>query len=410
MPFRIALSGLNAATSDLNVTANNIANSNTTGFKSSRTEFSDVFTASGLGSGNSAIGNGVRVAAVTQQFSQGAVQFTNNNLDLAISGEGFFTMSDPTGYVYTRAGSFAVDRDGFIVNSANQRLQVYPPVPGAAGAATTFNTGTLSDLRLQTSQSAPQASTSGEVIVNLPANSTPPGVAVFDPADPQSYNYTTSSAVYDSLGNLSTATFYFVKTANPNEWQVGLTIDGTQVGGLQTLQYSPTGTLTAPANGDIVFPPYTPTTGAAPLNITFDFASSTQYGGQFAVSALNQDGYSSGRLTSIDISDVGVVFARFTNGRALELGQIALSNFPNAQGLRQIGDSSWAQTFASGDVIRGQAGSASFGLIQAGALEGSNVDLTQELVNMITSQRTFQANAQMISTADQITQTIINIR
>jgi flagellar hook protein FlgE len=179
---------------------------------------------------------------------------------------------------------------------------------------------------------------------------------------------------------------------------------------LQTLQFSDTGTLTTPANGDVVFPTYTPTTGAAPLDITFDFQQSTQYGGQFAVSALNQDGYSSGRLTSIDISDVGVVFARFTNGRALELGQVALSNFPNPQGLRQTGDSSWAETFASGNVIRGEAGSASFGLIQAGALEGSNVDLTQELVNMITSQRTFQANAQMISTADQITQTIINIR
>jgi flagellar hook protein FlgE len=286
-------------------------------------------------------------------------------------------------------------------------LQVYPAIAGSSGS---FNTGTLTDLRLQTSQSAPQATTGGDVVVNLPANTSPPSIGTFDPTDPQSFNYTTSAAVYDSLGSQSTATFYFVKTANPNEWQVAMTIDGTQVGGLQTLQFSDTGALTSPATGDITYPPFTPTTGAAPLNITFDFAQSTQYGGQFAVSALNQDGYSAGRLTSIDISDVGVVFARFTNGRALELGQVALSNFPNPQGLRQIGDSSWAETFASGNVIRGQAGSASFGLIQAGALEGSNVDLTQELVNMITSQRTFQANAQMISTADQITQTIINIR
>ncbi len=407
MPFRIALSGLNAATSDLNVTANNIANSNTTGFKSSRSEFADVFTASGLGSGNTSVGNGVRVAAVTQQFSQGAIQFTNNNLDLAISGEGFFTLSDPTGLAYTRNGSFGVDRDGYIVNSANQRLQVYPAIDGVSG---TFNTGTLTDLRLQTAQSAPQATTSGEVVVNLPANTQVPAVGVFDPADPQTFNFTTSTAVYDSLGTQSTATFYFLKTANPNEWQVAMTIDGTQVGGLVPLQFSDTGALTSPATGDVAFPAYTPVTGAGPLNITFDFGQSTQYGGQFAVSALNQDGFSAGRLTSIDISDVGVVFARFTNGRALELGKAALSNFPNPQGLRQIGDSSWAETFASGGVIRGEAGSASFGLIQAGALEGSNVDLTQELVNMITSQRTFQANAQMISTADQITQTIINIR
>lgn len=142
MPFRIALSGLNAATSDLNVTANNIANSNTTGFKASRTEFSDVFTASGLGSGGTAIGNGVRVAAVTQQLGQGAIQFTNNNLDLAISGEGFFALLDPTGYVYTRNGAFGVDRDGYIVNSANQKMQVYPAIAGSSG---TFNTGTLTD-------------------------------------------------------------------------------------------------------------------------------------------------------------------------------------------------------------------------------------------------------------------------
>ena len=407
MPFRIALSGLNAATSDLNVTANNIANSNTTGFKSSRSEFSDVFTAGGLGSGSTAIGNGVRVAAVAQQFSQGAIQFTNNNLDLAISGAGFFTLRDPTGLVYTRNGTFGADRDGYIVNSANQRLQVYPAIDGVPGS---FNTGTLTDLRLQTAQSSPQATTSGEVVINLPANTAVPAIGVFDPADPQTFNFTTSAAVYDSLGTQSTATFYFLKTANPNEWQVAMTIDGTQVGGLFPLQFSDTGTLTSPATGDVTFPAYTPVTGAAPLNITFDFGQATQYGGQFAVSALNQDGYSAGRLTSIDISDLGVVFARFTNGRALELGKVALSNFPNAQGLRQIGDSSWAETFASGDVIRGAAGSASFGLIQAGALEGSNVDLTQELVNMITSQRTFQANAQMISTADQITQTIINIR
>jgi flagellar hook protein FlgE len=410
MTFRIALSGLNAASSDLGVTANNIANSNSTGFKSSRTEFADVYTASGIGVGNGSAAAGVRVASISQQFSQGTVQYTDSNLDLAISGKGFFTLETPNGYQYTRAGAFGIDRDGYIVNSSNNRLMGYPPVPGATGAATTFNTSTLSGMQLQTAQSSPQATTSATVGINLTANSAQPTVSPFDPTNPNSYNYTTSSPVYDSLGNLSTARYYFVKTANANEWQVAATIDGTQVGALQTLQFSSSGALISPATGTITLPAYTPTTGAAALNLTINLGKSTQYGGAFAVAELTQDGYASGRLSSIDIDDKGVVFARFTNGRALELGQIALSAFPNPQGLSQNGDASWSQTYASGDVIRGQAGSGSLGSIQAGALEGSNVDLTKELVNMITAQRTFQANAQMISTADQVTQTIINIR
>jgi flagellar hook protein FlgE len=405
MSFRIALSGLNAASSDLSVTANNIANSNTTGFKKSRAEFVDVYAAGGLGLADLQVGNGVRLSNISQNFAQGNIEFTENSLDLAISGEGFFTLGDPSGYVYSRAGAFGVDRDGYVVNAQNQRLQAYPPVLTGG-----FNTGVLGDLRLQTSQSAPQASTSGAVVLNLPANATPPAVATFDPNDPQSYNHTTSTAVYDSLGNLSTATFFFVKDTAANAWNVAMTIDGTQVGGLQPLQFSATGALTTPANGDITFPAYTPTTGANPLNLTFDFASSTQYGGQFGVSSITQDGYSSGRLTKIDIDETGVVFARYTNGRAVELGQLAMTNFPNSNGLRQLGDSTWAETFDSGGAIRGQPGSASFGLIQSGALEASNVDLTAELVNMITAQRTFQANAQMITTTDQVTQTILNIR
>lgn len=405
MPFRIALSGLNAASSELDVTANNIANANTTGFKGSRAEFADVFAAGTLDSGGVAIGNGVRLANVAQQFTQGNIEFTESGLDLAINGQGFFTLRDGSGYVYTRNGAFSVDRDGYVVNANAQRLQVYPPV--ATGG---YNTGSLTDLRLQTSQSTPLATSSGEVIVNLPAGATAPVVGVFDPTDAQSYNHSTSTAIYDSLGTLHQATFFFIRTANPNEWQVAMTVDGNQVGAPQTLQFSSTGLQTAPVGGDIAFPAYDPANGAQPLTMTFDFAQATQYGGQFAVSALNQDGFSSGRLTSIDISDTGVVFARFTNGRAIELGQVALSNFPNAQGLRQLGETNWGESFASGGAIRGQAGSASFGLIQAGALEGANVDLTQELVAMITAQRSFQANAQMISTADSITQTIINIR
>jgi len=405
MPFRVALSGLNAASSELNILANNIANANTVGFKNSRAEFADVFASGGAGAGSVAIGSGVRLASVTQQFTQGNIEFTESGLDLAINGQGFFTLRDGTGLVYTRAGGFGIDRDGFVVNSQNQRLQVFEPIAGGG-----FNTGSLIDLRLQTSQSSPTATTSGSVVVNLPADATPPSVAVFDPADAASYTHSTSNAVYDSLGNLHQATFYFIKTATPNQWEVAMAVDGNVVGAPQALEFTAAGAQTLPAGGDITFPAYDPANGAQPLNMTFGFGGATQYGGPFSVSSLAQDGFSSGRLTSIDISDSGVVFARFTNGRALELGKVALANFPNTQGLRQLGKTNWGESFASGGPITGEAGAGSFGLIQSGALEDSNVDLTKELVQMITSQRSFQANAQMISTADSITQTIINIR
>jgi flagellar hook protein FlgE len=405
MAFRLALSGLNAASTELSVTANNIANTQTTGFKGSRAQFAEVFSVSAQGVSSSAIGNGVRVADVAQQFEQGNIDSTGNALDLAVSGQGFFVVSEGGGLLYSRAGAFQVDRDGYVVNSRNQRLQTYPPTPGGA-----FNTGALSDLRLVTTESAPAATTNVEVVLNLPANATPPPVAPFDVANPDTYNHSTSMTIYDSLGAAHTATVYFTRTANTNEWEQRLFVDGTAVGGAQLLQYSNTGTLTSPAGGQIAFPPYTPATGAAPLTLNYDLDTTTQYGSTFAVNAVVQDGYTTGRLIGIDINETGVVQARFTNGRSQPLGQVALAQFSNPNGLQQLGDTNWGETFTSGQALRGVAGNAGLGLIQAGALEASNVDITEQLVNMITSQRNFQANAQMISTSDQITQAIINIR
>ena len=400
MPFAVALSGLNAASSDLSVTANNIANANTTGFKASRSEFADVFAV-----GAQSIGNGVAMSSVTQEFSQGGVDFTDRGLDLAISGEGFFTMRDRGVTSYTRAGSFGVDRDGFVVNSHQHRLQIFPVASNGA-----FNTGTLTDLRLATADSAPQATTSSEFGINLPANATVPTVPTFDPANASSYNHSTAVTIYDSLGSAHTATAYFVKTATANQWHARFYIDGTAVGGANTMTYSNLGVLTAPVGGGITLPAFTPANGAAPITMTADVLNSTQYGSEFGVNQLTQNGFASGRLSSIDVDGNGVIFARYTNGRSEPLGQVALSNFANTQGLRQLGDTSWSETFTSGDAVRGSPGTGSMGLIQAGALESSNVDLTEQLVNMITAQRNFQANAQMISTADQVTQTIINIR
>jgi flagellar hook protein FlgE len=400
MPFRVALSGLNAATADLNVTANNIANASTIGFKGSRAEFADVFAV-----GAQEIGNGVRLANVSQTFSQGGIDFTDRGLDLAISGEGFFTMSDGGSINYSRVGAFGVDRDGFIVDAQNQRLQIFPPANNG-----TFNTGTLSDLQLSTTDSPPQATSAAQFGVNLPAAALPPAVGPFDPANASSFNHSTAITIFDSLGATHNATVYFVKTAVPNTWDTYFYIDGTAVGGANTLAYDNVGQLTTPASGTMALPAYTPGNGSADITMTANFSLSTQFGSQFGVNLLSQDGFAAGRLSNIDVDAEGVIFARFTNGRSEPLGQVALSNFANTQGLRQLGDTSWGETFTSGDAIRGAAGTASFGLIQSGALEASNVDLTGQLVQMITAQRNFQANAQMISTADQVTQTIINIR
>ena len=406
MTFRIALSGLNAASADLSVTANNIANANTSGFKESRAQFADFFPTSAYGLDKNAIGGGVRLSNVAQQFAQGSVNFTDNSLDLAISGEGFFTLSDNGTQVYSRNGAFGTDRNGFVVNSSNQRLQINPPLNDGTG----FDTARLADLQLSTADNPPSATTRLAATLNLPASAPVPANPVFSAGDPTSYNQTTSVTVYDSLGTAHTANLYFVKSATANNWDMHAQIDGTAVGGATPLAYSANGALVTPAGGVVTLPAHTPATGAADINLTLALDDTTQFGNQFTVSALTQDGYASGRLTGLEIAADGVVQARYTNGQATPLGQLALTSFSNPQGLQQLGGTAWGETYTSGPALRGSAGSGSFGEVQSGALEASNVDLTEQLVNMITAQRNFQANAQMISTSDQITQTIINIR
>jgi flagellar hook protein FlgE len=405
MAFGIALSGIHAAQTDLDVTANNVANSQTTGFKQSRVLFSELFSVSSQGVSRTQTGAGVKVSSVDQQFGQGNVVATNSSLDLAVSGQGFFTLKDGGATVYTRAGAFGTDKDGYVVNAEGQKLQVY--LPTSTGS---FNTTAPQDLRLVTSDSAPQATTNAEVIFNLPADAAQPTVPTFDPAVATSYNNSTSLTTYDSLGAAHTSTVYFVKTAATNTWDAHMYIDGNAVGPAQTLAYANSGKLATPASGSLTFPPYTPTTGAAPMNISLDVSNTTQYGSSFGVTSVSQDGFTTGRLIGINVDSTGVVQARFTNGRSLPLGQIAIANFANPQGLQALGGTAWSETFASGQPLNGQAGNSGFGLIQSGALEQSNVDITAQLVNMITAQRNFQANAQMIQTQDQIQQAIINIR
>ncbi len=402
--FSIALSGLTAASSALDITSNNIANSNTTGYKNSQAEFGDVFSSSAVNLNTASSGQGVQLISSAQQFTQGDITTTSSPLDMAISGNGFFTLDSPSGYVYTRNGTFQQDNQGNVVSATGQFLQVYPPLANGG-----FNTGALQNLNLNTAQSAPVATSTGNVTLNLPSNDTQPAAAPFNPANPATYNQSTSTTVYDSLGNSYPATFYFTQTATPGTWNVNMTVNGTPVGAAQTMTFSSSGALTVPAGGNITFAGFNPPNGAAPMSMTFNFANTTQYGTQFGVSSITQNGYTTGQLSTVSVNSQGVVSAVYTNGRSTNLGQLAIANFPNPQGLQQLSDTNWAQTFSSGTVVQGTAGSAGFGTVQSSALESSNVDLTTELVNMITEQRAFQANAQVITTADQLSQTVIGI-
>ena len=404
MSFALALSGINAANTDLNVTSNNLANVNTTGFKQSRAEFADLFAQTQDGVAKTAVGNGVQVAAVAQQFGQGNITSTGNNLDLALSGSGFFITSNNGALNYTRDGAFQVDQNGYLVTASGEQVQGYAPLTNGG-----FNTGGLTSIQLSTAESAPQATTTANVSLNLPSSATAPTNSPLNPADPTTYTDTTSLTTYDSLGAAHTAQLYFLKGSTANNWTTQLYVDGTAVGGAQSLAFSSSGALTTPANGQISFGAYTPATGAAPMNITFNFGQATQFGDAFGVNTISQNGYTTGSLTGINISSSGVVQANFTNGQSKTLGQVALANFANPQGLQQEGNNEWAQSFDSGTAVHGVAGGSGFGTIQSGSLESSNVDITAQLVNMITAERDFQANAQMISATDQVTQSIINI-
>ncbi len=441
MAFTTALSGLNAASNNLAVTGNNIANSNTTGFKKSRSEFADVYAASLGGVSSITPGAGVRVANVAQQFNQGNLQFTDNSLDLAISGEGFFTLavsSDPNDIndrVYTRAGEFKLDKDGFIVNNQGQALLAYRP--NGTTVADGFSTGVLQTLQINTISGQPEATDRVEMTLNLDQAATTALNPTFDPLDSSSFNNQTSVTIYDSFGNSHLLTTYYVNKglqtdqtdplAQAPTWNVYHYIDGTDPANhvqlangdnFAVLQFDSVGNLKFPVNGSGVvdglvdLAPYTitPPTGADNIDITpLSYFGTTQFKQKFSVNTLSQNGLPAGQLTGIDIDDEGIIFARFSNGGSKTLGQVALTRFSNPQGLTKLGDTSWAQTANSGEPVAGEPGANNFGLIQSGALEASNVDLAAQLVNLIVAQQAYQANAQTITTENTIMQTILNV-
>lgn len=412
MGFETALTGLNAATADLNVISNNIANSSTTGFKVSRAQFADIYASANLGTSSTAIGSGVRLASVAQQFTQGNVSISQNNLDLAINGQGFFRLNDNGNVVYSRAGQFQADSNGYMINSSNQRLTAYIADP------TGNITGAIGNVQLSSADIPPTATSTVTLGLNVDASQSVPATS-FSVTDPTSFNHSTSTTIYDSYGTPHLMSTYYAKTG-PAAWNAYTYIDSTNVsngggvaGNPDKLTFGVDGKLST-INGAVV-PPYTLTTGVftppkggAPMTLTMNYGGMTQFGSGFSVNSLTQNGFTTGRVSGVDINDTGVIFARYTNGQSKALGQVALSNFANPQGLRQLGNTTWAETFNSGTALTGKPGSSSLGSLQSGALEGSNVDISQQLVGMITAQRNYQANAQVISTASQITQTLIN--
>ena len=423
MSFQTGLSGLNAASRNLDVIGNNIANANTTGMKASRTEFASLVAATiGTGGGGNGAGIGVEVAAISQSFTQGNINITGNNLDVAINGAGFFQLKQPDGSAaYTRDGSFKLDKDGYLMTNSGANIMGYPTDP------TTGKPTSASIQALQLPTSAPIGAKATAAIVtefNLDARAplaagvpavaaaAGPPVVLAQAAIPPTprTTYGTSMTAYDSQGSAVPVTLYFErKTAGATDtWEVYDSTTATTP--VATLTFDADGKLTAPLPGATTLTIATPSAATPSILAKLDVSKVTQYGSAFTVSNLTQDGYAPGELVGLNIGQDGKITARYSNGETQTNGQLALADFRNAQGLTPGAGNTWIETFASGQPVQGSPGQGKFGALRAGALEESNVDLTGELVNMMTAQRAYQANAQTIKTQDQIMTTLVNLK
>ncbi|MBU9344949.1 flagellar hook protein FlgE [Burkholderia multivorans] len=413
MGYQQGLSGLAGASNALDVIGNNIANANTVGFKSSTAQFSDMYANSIATSVNTQIGIGTALASVQQQFGQGTINTTNSSLDVAINGNGFFQMSNNGTITYTRDGTFQRDKNGYIVNSQGLNLMGY-----AADKNGVINTAQTVPLQAPTTNIAPTATTRITGQFNLNSQDTVPTKTPFDATDTTTYNYSTSIQVYDSLGGSQAVNIYFVKTA-AGTWEAYAGVQGGTTNDLGTIQFDSSGAISGTTTGS----PATPTAAlgqfqftvpntdgsATPQTLTLDLTGTTQYGGKDGVNNLAQDGYASGTLTTFTIGTDGKLTGNYSNGQTAVLGQIALANFNNPNGLVNIGGNQYAETAASGVPQISVPGSTNHGTLQGSALENSNVDLTSQLVNLITAQRNYQANAQTIKTQQTVDQTLINL-
>lgn len=420
MSFQQALSGLNAAAKNLDVIGHNIANSGTAGFKSSRTEFAEAMASAAGSASGQTVGIGVDVGAVSQQFKQGNINATGNNLDVAINGDGFFVLKQPDGSMaYSRAGNFQLDKQGNLVTIARDQVMGYPVDPATGKVQTGVQPVPMSFPSGQ--PIAARATAKVEVDLNLDArahdavgdpNATPPV-----PATPRA-TYGTSLTVYDSQGIGTPMSMYFEKNG-ANSWDV---YDGlgdasatppVVANKLTTLVFDAAGKLVSgsPVTNATIQTnnPNSPTPGSI-TGMNIDFSGVTQFGTKFAVSDLKQDGYTAGVMTGINIGGDGSIVASYSNGVSRAEGMLTLASFRNPQGLAATGGNKWVETSDSGLAVSGLPKTGTLGTLQAGALEDSNVDLTAELVNMMTAQRAYQSSAQAIKTQDQVFSTLVNLR
>jgi flagellar hook protein FlgE len=404
MSFAQGLSGLNAASSQLDAIGNNVANASTVGFKSSDAVFADVYANAVGASASTSIGIGTSVAEVRGDFGQGNVTATNNPLDVAINGSGFYRLDTNGVITYSRNGQFNVDKDGTLVNAAGADVTGYGV--DATGKLITANPGPIN---ISTSDLIPTPTSTALTVLNLDSRD-PVATAPFSLTNPATYNSSTSMTIYDSLGNPHTYSTYYAKTAS-NAWGVYGSVDGGPAASIGTLNFKSDGTLDTAASPMPISITTALTTGATtPLTFALDYTGSTQFGSVFGTTTLNQNGFTSGKLAGFNVSSDGTVVGNYSNGQTRTLGQVVLANFANVQGLQPLGGNAYEETNASGQAVIGTPGSGSLGALQSGAVEESNVDLTNELVNMITAQRFYQANAQTIKTEDQVMNTLVNLQ
>ncbi|ANN71875.1 flagellar hook protein FlgE [Bordetella bronchialis] len=416
MGFGQGLSGLDAASQNLDVIGNNIANANTVGFKAASATFADIYA-------TSRVGLGVKVASIDQRFTVGNVTATGGQYDLAIDGaNGFFRLVDASGAIsYTRNGQFGIDKNNNIVNAAGQQLTGYGP--GGVGTAPV-------PLTLPTANIPPAATSRSGFTANLNANATViPTTTAFDPTNTATYTDSQPMTVYDSLGNSHQLTTYFVKrpgVAGPpsqSVYDVYYTLDGAAMapttataatppvwGGATQMTFDDSGRLTSTPTVNLSFAtPGGTGSPAAPLAITMDYTGSTQFGGDFSAD-FTPDGNTTGQFTNISFGKDGSIIANYTNGKTQTVGTVALANFNNVNGLQPIGDNNWSETSESGQAVLGQPGTNGLATLQGQAVEASNVNLSTELVNMIVAQRTYQANTNTIKTQDQVLQSLLSIQ
>ena len=429
----VALSGLAAAQKDLNATSNNLANANTFGFKESRAEFGDVYSTSLFSNAKTTTGGGAQTTKIAQQFHEGSSVYTNNPMDLRISGQGFFAVAkdrmQPGTNELTRNGAFHLDKDNFITNSNDEFLLGYN-VDEESGAVSSYEAKPLS---IPDQFGTPKRSDNIEIGMNLPSGAPSKDVALFDMNDPDTYNKSTSSTIYDSLGQSYKLTSYYVKdAAQPNRWNVfysatdatgekainingGDTVNATGHAG-HSVVFNNDGTPQS-INGGVPIQTTTFGENGMDLNgsdptqsLVINFDEPTQFSAPFEMRRFSEDGATTGYLAKVDIDAKGNIIGSYSNGKDVTLGRVAMGRVTNQQGLAQNGGTQWSTTQSSGSVVWGEANQGSFGDIKSGTLEQSNVDMTQELVDLISAQRNFQANSRSLDVHNQLQQNILQIR